>query len=354
MAGTAIVYSPRCLNHKPSRGHPESPRRLQAIMTAIQGSGLLKNENVSLVKPRLASVSELELIHKPGYIRHIKQVSENGGGMLEEETETFASAGSYDAARLASGGALRAVELVMSGEFRNAFCLVRPPGHHAGPSNAFGFCLFNNVALAAEHLIRNHGLDRVVVLDIDSHHGNGTQKIFYGTNKVLYVSLHEDPFEFPKAGFAVETGKGKGRGYTVNIPLPYGTGDPNYWEAFKTIVKPIIIQYSPKFFLISIGFDGYYRDPVGNLSLSAYIFPKIFQEALELADDMCKSRLVAVLEGGYSIRFLRKIVPTVISQMAGMNAIIRDKRPSLSPDVEKEAARSLKTVRHIQSSFWLL
>jgi acetoin utilization deacetylase AcuC-like enzyme len=354
MVGTAIVYSPRCLDHKPGQGHPESPRRLQAVMTAIQGSGLLKNENASLVEARRASVSELELIHKPEYIRRIKQVSENMGGMLDEETETIVSSRSYDAARFAAGGVLRAVDLVMSGEFRNAFALVRPPGHHAGPDSALGFCLFNNVALAARYLTEGYGLSRVVVLDIDSHHGNGTQKIFYDTDKVLYISLHEEPSEFPKAGFAWETGEGKGLGYTVNIPLPYGAGDPNYWEAFKTIVKPIIAQYSPKFFLISAGFDGYYRDPVGELSLSAHIYPKIFQTVLELAHNMCKNRLVTVLEGGYSIRFLKKVVPAVISQMAGMDAVIRDKRPSLDPNVEKEAKRSLETVRRVQLDFWKL
>ena len=170
-------------------------------------------------------------------------------------------------ARLAAGGTIKATDLVMKRNYRNSFAFVRPPGHHAGPGYPMGFCVFNNVAVAASHLLENYGLDHVLILDVDAHHGNGTQEIFYRSNKVLYVSLHEDPIEFPLKGFADEVGEKEGLGYTVNVPLPYGTGDRIYLKAFNEIVAPIIKQYKPQFTLVSTGFDSHYADPIGNLSL---------------------------------------------------------------------------------------
>ncbi|MCW4020475.1 MAG: histone deacetylase [Candidatus Bathyarchaeota archaeon] len=354
MKKTVIVYSPRYLDHNPGPSHPESPRRLQAIMEGIRKDGLLENESFSLVEPSPACLGDLELVHRSEYIRFAERFSESGGGILDEETETIASPESFEVARLAAGGAMEAVEKVMTEEFRNAFVLARPPGHHAGPGYAFGFCIFNNVALAAEHLFRRFGLERVLILDIDVHHGNGTQEIFYGTDRVLYISLHEDPSEFPGTGFISETGEGEGSGYTVNVPLPFETGDSAYWKAIKSVVAPIVRQYRPQFFLVSAGFDGYYRDRVGELSLSAYIYPRVFQSILDLAHQVCEDRLVAVLEGGYRLRFLKKTVPAIIAQMAGLNARIRDRRPSLNLSARKEAENAIDEVRKIQSSFWML
>lgn len=267
---------------------------------------------------------------------------------------TVASEESFEVARLAAGGVMEAVDRVMAGEYRNAFVLARPPGHHAGPGYALGFCIFNNAALAASYLLQDFGLDRVLILDIDAHHGNGIQEIFYRVKQVLYISLHEDPTEYPETGFIGETGEGEGEGYTVNIPFPLGTGDPAYWKAIKTIITPIVDQYEPEFVLVSAGFDGYYRDMVGDLSLSAQIYPIVFQAILDLAHHACEDRLVAVLEGGYSLGFLRKAVPAVIGKMAGLNVRIRDARPFLDLDAEKEAKKTLQDVRRVQSSFWAL
>jgi acetoin utilization deacetylase AcuC-like enzyme len=352
MKKTAVVFSTRYLAHNPGFGHPESPLRLKAIMGGINQSALLENENCSLIEPRPASLRELELVHRSQYISHVRRLSKSGGGLLGEYTSV--SQESFEVARLAAGGVMKAVDKIMAGEFRNAFVLARPPGHHAGPSYALGFCIFNNVALAARYLLQNFGLDRVVVLDIDAHHGNGIQEIFYGANEVLYIGLHQDPSEFPETGFISETGEGEGLGYTVNIPLPFKTGDPAYWKATKNIVAPIIREYRPQFFLVSAGLDGYYRDSVGELSLSAYIYPGIFQTVMDLARHICKDRIVAVLEGGYRLRFLKKIVPAIVARMAGLNVRIRDTRPFIDLDAQKEAEKTIENVRRVQSCYWAL
>jgi acetoin utilization deacetylase AcuC-like enzyme len=352
MKSTAIIYSPRYLSHATGPNHPESPRRLETIIKGIDESGILEAGNLSLVSPRYASLKELELVHSSDYIKYVRQLSKSGGGILDKETETIVSKESFDIARLAVGGVLKAAETIMKREFQNAFVLLRPPGHHAGPDYGLGFCIFNNVAVAASQLQRSFGLERILILDIDSHHGNGTQEIFYSTDKVLYISLHEDPSEFPGTGFMNETGEGKGMGYTVNIPFPFKTGDPAYWKAIKTIVVPIICQYRPQFIFVSAGFDGYYRDSVGELSLSGYIYPRIFQMMLELAHRFCDGKLVAVLEGGYKFTFLRKIIPTIISQMAGSKIRFLDPRPPINPNIQRRAEIIIEKTRRVQSKFW--
>jgi acetoin utilization deacetylase AcuC-like enzyme len=354
MKNTAIVYSPKYLEHNSGRGHPESPRRLQAIMEGIKQTGLLNRGNCSLVKPQPVSFNSLKTIHSSEYIKHVKMLSESGGGVIDKETDTMVSRESYEVSRLAAGGTLQAIDKVMKGQFRNAFVLARPPGHHAGFDYGLGFCIFNNVALGAQHLLKNYNLKRILILDIDAHHGNGTQEIFYNTKKVLYVSLHEDPTEFPETGFMDETGQGKGLGYTVNFCFPFGTGDAIYWKALRTVALPIMSQFKPQFILVSAGFDGHYSDIVGELSLSSHIYPMIFQAILELANNACKGKVVAVLEGGYCPHILRKVVPAIIGQMSGENIKLHGRNPILDLRIQKQAEKNLKTVRRIQSSFWKL
>jgi len=353
MSRTIIIFSPRYLDHNPGFSHPESPRRLKAIMEGIEQSRILKEHSCSLVEPVPATTRDLELIHKPDYIQMVKRICESGGGTLDLG-DTIASSESFDVARLAVGGALKAVDAVMKEESRNAFAFVRPPGHHAGPYYAMGFCIFNNVAFAAAHLLRDFGLKRILILDIDAHHGNGTQDIFYETNKVLYVSLHQDPRSFPGAGFVDETGKNEGLGYTVNIPLPFRTGDSAYWEAVEEVVLPIVRQYKPQFILVSAGFDGYYRDTVAELSLSAFIYPRVFRAILELAHEFCQDRIVAVLEGGYRLSFLRKASVATVAQMADLKYEISDGRPPSDLKAQKVAERIIEDVKRAQSSYWSL
>jgi len=255
-------------------------------------------------------------------------------------------------ALLAVGGAVKAVDLVMAGKFRNAFALVRPPGHHAGPYYALGFCIFNNTAVAAAHLLRHFNLERILILDVDAHHGNGTQEIFYDSDKVLYVSLHQDPVEFPGTGFVDEVGEGKGLGYTVNVPFPFRINDQIYFKAFNQIAVPIIQQYEPQFILVSAGFDNHYTDPVASLSLSTLSYVKIFGKISELASKFCAGKLVAILEGGYSLRFLGRMAVSVIARMAEVPYFIKDRRPLVGLRIRKRAERIIEEVKRGQSSFW--
>ncbi|MCK4885090.1 histone deacetylase [Candidatus Bathyarchaeota archaeon] len=351
MTETAVVYSPKYLNHKTGPSHPEVPSRLRVIMRELNKSGILENENCSLIEPENASIKDLQLVHDTDYIHRIKQFCACGGGLLDVR-DTMVSPESYDVARLAAGGTVKAADLVMTGKYRNAFAFVRPPGHHAGPEYPMGFCVFNNVAVAAAHLLKNFSLNRVLILDIDTHHGNGTQEIFYRSNKVLYVSLHEDPTEFPLTGFAEEVGEDEGSGYTVNIPLPYGTDNRIYLKAFNEIAVPIINQYKPQFILVSTGFDAHYTDPVGDLSLSALSYVRVFDAILESASKFCQGKLVTALEGGYNLRFLGKLASAVTARLAEIPYSIRDKHRGAGIKIRKKGEKTIEQVKKIQSSFW--
>lgn len=305
MVKTAIIFSPVYYRHNPGRDHPESAQRLRAIINELKKRKPSKNEDWQFITPEKATSEDVELVHSSEYIRLVEAVCKSGGGLLDLQ-DTVVSPESYDTALLAVGGTLNAVNLVAKREFENAFALVRPPGHHADRFRALGFCLFNNVAIAAQYLLRKHQLKRVAILDVDAHHGNGTQEIFYRTSEVLYVSLHEDPTSFPGTGFIEEVGEEEGLGYNVNIPLPNGTGDRIYLKAMDEIATPIIRKYKPEFMLISAGFDSHYADPVGNLSLSAHCIERVYERIVGLASDMCDGRLVCILEGGIQCRLCRK------------------------------------------------
>ncbi|MEM2935725.1 MAG: histone deacetylase [Candidatus Bathyarchaeia archaeon] len=353
MVKTAVIYSPKYLEHNPGRDHPETANRLRVILRELNRSGILQGEKCSILEPKAATVEDLELVHEPDYVRLVERCCAAGGGILDLG-DTVVSRESYEVTCLAVGGAILGADLVMAGEAENAFALVRPPGHHAGSYYGFGFCVFNNVAVAAAHLLHRLGLDRVLILDIDAHHGNGTQEIFYNTKKVLYMSLHQDPTLFPGAGFADEVGEGEGLGYTVNIPFPLHVDDRIYLTAMDEIVVPIIRQYKPQFILLSAGFDGHYTDPVAQLSLSAFSYLQTFGKVLDLASRICGRRVVAVLEGGYRLKFLAKMATAAVAKMAGIPYEFRDKRSLATPGVRKQAERVIRDVRSIQSSFWSL
>jgi len=350
---TAIFYTPKYLEHDTGPDHPESPDRLRVIMEELKRSGLLKTRKCSILTPKPAKVKDLELVHEPDYIELVQKTCSSGRGLLDLG-DTVVGVESCKVAFLAAGGVLDAVNLVVSGKARNAFALVRPPGHHAGPYYALGFCLFNNVAIAATHMLRRLGLNRVLILDIDAHHGNGTQEIFYDTNKVLYVSLHQDPRGFPGTGFMDETGEEEGFGYTVNVPFPLRVDDRLYHKGFNQIAAPIIQQYKPQFILVSAGFDGHYTDPVGGLSLSIQGYSEVFSKILNLASKLCDGRLVVTLEGGYNLNFLGKMVTSAIARMAGIPYKVRGNSPVAHPNIRKKAEQVLSNVKRIQSSFWQL
>ena len=353
MTKTAVLYTPKYLNHKPGPNHPESPKRLKAIMEELNCSGLLETGKCSLIKPNRASIDDLKLVHESDYIQLVEEYCASGGGLLDLG-DTTVSPKSFETALFAVGGALEAVSLVMDERFENAFALVRPPGHHAGPYYAMGFCLFNNIAIAATYLFKEYGLDRVLIVDIDAHHGNATQEIFYDTNRVLYMSLHQDPTGFPGTGFIDEVGKDSGLGYTVNIPFPFRINDQVYLKAVDKIVVPIIQQYKPQIILVSLGLDGHYTDPIASLSLSASCYLETFSTMLNLASRFCNGKLVAVLEGGYSLNYIGKMAAAIVAKMAGVTYALQDKAPAVSAKVRRQAENVIKEIRSIQSSFWNL
>jgi acetoin utilization deacetylase AcuC-like enzyme len=347
---TGIVYSEQHRGHKTGRHHPESRRRLRVIMDALRKQRLFSRKEYRLITPKIAQVEDLQLVHSRDHIELVNQVCNSGGGLLDLG-DTVVSEGTFRAARYAAGSALSAVDEVLNGRLRNAFALTRPPGHHAGSDYAMGFCVFNNVSIAASYLATK-GFQRILILDIDAHHGNGTQEIFYNSNEILYISLHEDPHEFPGAGFDDEVGQGKGLGYTINIPLPLGTGDEAYLKAMREIVAPVTREFTPQFILMSVGFDGYFRDPVGRLNLSFQIYSIIFQEMLNLASEICEDRLVAVLEGGYYIRRLGQLALSTILPMAGNSLPESVHSHPVNSETEKRAEKAVERVKKVQSEFW--
>ena len=351
MPKTAVIFSPKFYQHNPGKTHPESAKRLKAIVNELCNSSLSKSKQWQFVSPEKAAIENVELVHDRNYINFIETVCRSGGGVLDSG-DTVASLRSFDVALYAVGGTIKAVNLVMKKEYENAFALVRPPGHHAEKFRAYGFCIFNNVAIATKYLLKKYKLKRVAILDIDSHHGNGTQEIFYETNKVLYISLHENPKIFPKTGFIGEIGEADGLGYNVNIPLPFKTGDQIYLKAMQEIAIPIMHQYKPQFILVSAGLDGHYTDPVGSLSLSALCYKRVYGLIVKLASKTCNERLVSVLEGGYSRRFIGKIAATAIGEMSYSNYEVNDKVPLIDNHIIQKGKKILEKVTKVQSNFW--
>jgi acetoin utilization deacetylase AcuC-like enzyme len=348
---TALIFSPQYYRHNTGKNHPESARRLYAIIKGIEKSKILRTSNLQLIQPERARIEDVELVHGLEYIKLVEAVCKSGGGLLDLQ-DTVTSPESFETALYAVGGTLKAVNLIMKREFENAFALVRPPGHHAGKYRACGFCIFNNVAIAAKHLTTKYKLRRVLILDVDAHHGNGTQETFYETNKALYISLHEDPSSFPGTGFVDEIGEGEGLGCTVNIPFPFGTGDRIYLKAMNEIVKPIIRQYKPEFILVSAGFDGHYADPVANLSLSAPCIQQIHEMTARLATEVCQGRLVSVLEGGYSLKYVGKLAASAIAAISQTSYIAKDTIPLTSRNIEFQGAKVIREVKKVQKAFW--
>lgn len=301
-----LIYSDRFLEHRTSVGHPERPERLRAIMERLGDDGRLD------ALERLdfgATVPEVVArLHSVEYINRVRHACEVGTDHMDS-LDTPICRDSFDIALLAVGGTLAAVDAVMPGDVDAAFCSVRPPGHHAEKQMAMGFCLFSNIALAADHLIRDHGLERVAIVDFDVHHGNGTQHLLEERGDILFASVHEHPkFQFPGTGYAHETGTGDGAGKTVNVPLLPGTGDDQAEEAFVQTILPALDAFEPQFLLISAGFDAHFKDPLGGLEWTNAGFIRIAEQLVDVARRHAGGRIVTVLEGGYDLDALGSCV----------------------------------------------
>ena len=339
---TGIVKDRRYLEHKMGAFHPESPQRLQVIYEMLEKEKALSS--LITIAPRPASEDEITLIHTKSYFNEIKETAGKDRVYLDPDTST--SPRSFEAALLAAGGLLEAADMVMGGKIQNGFALVRPPGHHAETSQARGFCIFNNVAVAAQYLIKKHGLKRILIVDWDLHHGNGTQNAFYSRRDVLYFSTHQFP-HYPGSGFWSEVGSGNGEGFTVNVPLAPGKTDDDFRFIFRRLLVPIAKAYKPEFILVSAGFDIFAGDPLGGMEVSVQGFGALAAELMGLAGETAGNRLLLTLEGGYNLSGLRDGVRQVLLVLAG-----KERPQPDTPAVTGVLERELAPVFKVQKRYW--
>lgn len=306
---TAIVWSEAYLDHE-TESHPESPDRWVAIDRALRAAGLF--DVLPLLTPSPATLEQVLAVHSSRLVERIRDIGERGGGWLDPDT--WVSPLSWETALLAAGGACDAVDAVMEGRAPRAFSLARPPGHHAEPHRAMGFCLLNSVAIAARHAQAAHGIQRVAIVDWDVHHGNGTQAIFWEDPSVLFISLHQFPF-YPGSGSRAETGGGEGTGTTINIPLPAGTGEDVYLAAMDDLVLPALRAFAPELILVSAGYDAHEDDPLAMMRLRTESFGLFAERLRDAAEELCGGKLVLVLEGGYNLNALGDSVVATIEAL---------------------------------------
>jgi acetoin utilization deacetylase AcuC-like enzyme len=288
-----ILSHPCLLNHGITR-HPENAGRLAHVLSAIAKSPF--SQFLDIENTRLATVKEIALVHDIAYVNHV--LSQEGKSFALDP-ETHLTEGSVVAARMAAGLGIELVERVVNGTIENGFCIVRPPGHHAEPNAGMGFCIFNNIAIGAKKAL-SMGLKRVMIIDFDVHHGNGTQKAFYGDDSVFFIDFHQDNLFPNPSGQLLETGEGKGLGFTANIPMPDSCRDDDYIYAFETIVEPLITWYAPELILVSAGFDAHENDPLGSMSITTNGFGRLLTKIKHAAEKVCGGKLVLYLEGGYN------------------------------------------------------
>jgi acetoin utilization deacetylase AcuC-like enzyme len=328
-----LASDPACENHVPPGPHPERPERLRAARLAVAKSGVA----VTPIGARDASEEELARVHDARYVEELGRLA-GRQGYLDEDT--YLAPGSVAAARRAAGSALAVVDAMLDKEITRALALVRPPGHHARPARAMGFCLLNNIAVAAAHA-RSRGVDRVLVLDWDVHHGNGTQEMFLADPHVLYVSLHQWPF-YPGTGAATETGQGEGRGYTVNVPLSAGAGHDDYAGAFDRVIMPAVEAFAPELVLVSAGFDAHKSDPLASMRLEAASYAMMTRYLVNQATRSAQGRIALLLEGGYDLDALEASVAASLEALAIPQAARPEARPP-SPRFEPEIERARKS-----------
>ncbi len=296
MAKIGHVYHPQYLLHETGRLHPERPDRLRAIEKMLDETGLRKS--LREIPAREATAEEILLVHSKDYLETVSRTSDLPGVYLDGDT--FASPQTYEASLLAAGGLLEAVDRVWGGECDQAFAMVRPPGHHAESRYAMGFCIFNNVGVAAEYLVKKHGLKRVAVVDYDVHHGNATQHMFYDREDVFYLSTHRYPF-YPGTGASQERGAGAGLGYNMNIPMKAGAGDEEYRLAFEEKLIPALRDYRPQILLVSAGFDAHRLDPLGGMNVTDAGYRAMTEKLTEVAEEFSAGKMICTLEGGYDL-----------------------------------------------------
>jgi len=341
-----LVYDPIYLEHD-TGNHVENSQRLVAIMSHLEETGT--KEELILLSPRPASVEELAMVHTPEYISQIESKAEKGGGWLDPDTVICPA--SYEVALYAAGGVLTAVEAVMQNEVDSVFALVRPPGHHATHNRAMGFCIFNNIAIAARFALAKFNISRVLIVDFDVHHGNGTQDTFYADPNVLYFSTHEYPF-YPGTGSINQIGTGEGEGTTVNFPMTAGWGDEEYLRAFNEVLVPVAQRFQPELILVSAGFDPHWADSLAMMQVSITGFAQMVRALKGLSDELCQERLVFTLEGGYNLQVAASSVRATFDVLMDKPEIIdplEELPPARKPGGFDEHIAEIKKVHHISS-----
>jgi len=352
MRKTAIFRDKLFVEHRPGFDHIERPERLSSLYSSLAALP----ERDLFLEPQFTPAPRKTILlnHTASHIDTVAATAEKIFSVLDADTVT--SEKSFAAALLAAGAATRAIDMLYEGIIDNGLALVRPPGHHAEQGRAMGFCLFNNVALAARHAIREYGVKRIFIVDWDVHHGNGTQNAFYDTDEVLFISLHQSPL-YPGSGGFTESGVGRGTGFTVNIPMPGGQGDLEYALIFNTVVAPLCRQYQPELILVSAGFDACYADPLSSMRLTHQGFAYMTRVLTELAEEFCNGRLFLCLEGGYDLAGLKGGVFAVLGELLG-EKLTTPFPCSLHPDTAHVLRKSTgphpisEKTRHVVKKYW--
>jgi len=340
---TGIIRSDLYLNHDAGDWHPESPKRLEVIHRYLDSNQL---PGVEFLKPRPATRDEITLIHGQKHYDIIAQTASRPKCYLDADTQTCEH--SFEAALFAAGGLILLVDKVLNGELKNGFALVRPPGHHAEANRAMGFCLFNNIAIAAAWALKERGLSRLLIVDWDLHHGNGTQHSFYNDPRVLYFSTHLYPF-YPGTGSFTEIGKGEGKGYTVNVPMSSKHDDKDFVAVYQKIVQPLINTYRPEMILVSAGFDTHMSDPMQGMAVTPEGYAAMTRILKTMAEKICDGRLVLVLEGGYHFMGQAESVMKVIEVLTGSGPAGQKLTANEWPEPDE-----INEVRKVHHNFWRL
>ncbi len=345
MVKTGIVRDEFYKKHNMGAYHPESPARLEVVYDMLDREGL--GSFLTAIVPREATEEEITAIHTAAYFTRVADTATRGR-LVSLDPDTSACPDSFRAAKLAAGGLLLLVDAVYERTLNNGFALVRPPGHHAESDRAMGFCIFNNIAVAASHLIKQHPTEKVLIVDWDLHHGNATQHQFYDNPQVLYFSTHQYPY-YPGSGAFDETGTGAGTGFTVNVPLSPGAGDLDFSRIFDELLQPLAREFAPHFILVSAGFDTYYQDPLGYMQVTPDGYARMTRQLLDTAAELCNGRLAVTLEGGYSLEGLRDSVKAVLLELSGKTTTdLCDTDPKSSCNVESVIER----VKDIHKRHW--